>query len=212
MTNPNLTHLILILDRSGSMGDHNKAREAEKGVRALLAEQIALPGQLEVTVARFDDRYELLTTAQPAERVDPNHLRIVPRGMTALFDAVGKTVESVGRLLATRRESDRPGRVTVLVATDGLENASLLFDNAGLKALIDRQTNTYGWEFMFMGTSQEAVVQAVSAGFTNDMSYASSDTAAGVSSSYTLASSSLTRARTKGARVEITDDDRASLA
>lgn len=212
MTDSTLTHLVLILDRSGSMSEGGKAAEAEKGVQALLDEQVALPGRLEVTVARFDDQYELLASAQPGDRIQHDALRIEPRGMTALFDAVGRGVAHVGAELASRDESERPGRVVVLVATDGLENASREFTAAELKELIDKQTNDYGWEFMFMGTSQDAVLQAVAAGFTMDASFASSDSAKGVSSSYVVASSTLSRARRSGTRTQVTDDDRSNLS
>lgn len=211
MTNPALTHLVLILDRSGSMLDGGKSVEAEKGVRALVDEQTALPGRLEVTVARFDDQYELLVIAQPADDLDRDMLRIEPRGMTALFDAVGRTVVKVGEVFKARKEAERPGRVIVLVATDGLENASQEYSNTRLRALVETQTDTYQWEFIFMGTSQEAVLQAMSAGFTALASFASSDSAQGVSSAYAAASGSITRSRVKGTRIEVTDEDRANL-
>jgi Mg-chelatase subunit ChlD len=143
MTDAELTHLILVLDRSGSMGEGGKAAEAEKGVRALVDEQVALPGRLEISVARFDNEYELLATAAPAESLDQDLLRIQPRGMTALFDAVGRTVTTVGAELGDRAEAARPGRVVVLVATDGLENASTEYTSEALRELIDQQTNIY---------------------------------------------------------------------
>lgn len=212
MTDSTLTHLVLVLDRSGSMRQDGKHTEAEKGVRALLDEQVAVPGRLEVTVARFDDRYDLLASGVAADSIDHDHLRIEPRGMTALYDAVGRTVASVGQQLAEREDGARPGRVIFLVATDGLENASHEYTAARLKEVIAEQTDTYGWEFMFMGTSQEAMLQAQAAGFHADLSYASSDSAVGVSTSYAVASSAIGRARRTNAGVQVNDDDRSKLA
>ena len=211
MTDSNLTHLVLVLDRSGSMAEGGKATEAEKGVRALVDEQKALPGRLEVTVARFDDKYELVAASQVPDALHANDLSIEPRGMTALYDAVGRTVASVGTELATRPDGERPGRVIVLVATDGLENASREFTADRLRKVIDEQTASYGWEFMFMGTSQEALLQAAAAGFAAKTSFATTDSAQGISSSYAVASSTMTRARSTGGKVEVDDDDRSKL-
>jgi len=212
MTDAELTHLILVLDRSGSMKEGGKATEAEKGVRALVDEQVALPGRLEISVARFDNVYELLATAAPAVSLDRDLLQIEPRGMTALFDAVGRTVTTVGANLADRAEEARPGRVVVLVATDGLENASTEYTSDGLRQLIDQQTKVYGWEFMFMGTSQDAVLQAVSAGFDPSRAFFAGDSAAGVASAYGVSSGALRRARITGTPIEVTEDDRSDLA
>lgn len=211
MTDSTLTHLVLVLDRSGSMAESGKAEEAEKGVRALVDEQIALPGRLEITVARFDDQYELLVTGIAADDLDRDMLRIEPRNMTALFDAVGRTVVAVGETLRGRKDNKRPGRVIVLVATDGLENSSREYSGDRLRELIELQTDKYAWEFMFMGTSQEAVLQAQQAGFKPRMTMASSDSGKGMHSAYAAASSSILRARSTGASVELTDEERANL-
>lgn len=81
----------------------------------------------------------------------------------------------------------------------------------GLRTVIDEQTSTYGWEFMFMGTSQEAMLQAAAAGFAAQTSYATMDSANGIKSSYVVASSTIARARTQGGKVEVNEEDRRKL-
>jgi hypothetical protein len=211
MTDKDITQLVLVLDRSGSMADNGKAVEAEVGVRFFLDAQGALPGQLEVTIISFDDTPDLLALAVPYAEIDRQYLQIDPRGMSAVFDAVGMAIDKVGAELRGRPADARPGRVVVLVATDGLENASLRYTSEMLHQAIDMQASKYGWEFIFMGTSEAAVLQAEAAGFQKGTTYSSSDTAGGIGSAYMAATNAVTRARTQGTKIEVDDEDRALL-
>jgi hypothetical protein len=193
------------------MAHNNKHIEAENGVRLMVTEQRKLPGRLEVTVARFDDQYEMLCESVNADHFNADMLKIEPRNMTALRDAIGRTITAVGQNLGARHESARPGRVIFVVATDGMENSSREFTPERLRTMINEQTNKYSWEFMFMGTSQESILQAQSYGFSPTTTYAASDTAAGIHSHYTVASASVSRARTTNTAVEVTDEDRRNL-
>ncbi|MFW0874199.1 hypothetical protein [Rhodococcoides corynebacterioides] len=97
-------------------------------------------------------------------------LELLPRGMTALYDAVGTFVTEVGAALAALQEERRPGSVTVLVMTDGYENSSREWSRRSVRALIEQQETQYGWDFVFLGANMDAVETGAQMGFTRDKS------------------------------------------
>jgi hypothetical protein len=118
--------------------------------------------------------------------------------MTALRDAIGVAVNSVGKRLADTEEDKRPSKITVLVITDGQENSSREFTNAQIKEMIQHQTSKYNWSFVFLGGGTEADFEAQEAqgrglGFGNAISY--SNSSAGVASLYNVVSDGITRMR-----------------
>ncbi|MGA8046664.1 MAG: vWA domain-containing protein [Dermatophilaceae bacterium] len=153
MTNPELTHLYFLLDRSGSM--QSIREDTIGGFDAFIAEQRTQPGQCRVTLAQFDDRYDVVYSDLPIGEVPG--LQLQPRGTTALLDAIGRLVTDAGERLAALPEADRPGTVIVGIMTDGHENASKEWSHAAVKSLIQQQTQTYGWEFLYMGADQDAI-------------------------------------------------------
>ena len=155
------THISLIIDRSGSMSD--SWSDVCGGYEALVRENKAASGKCTMTVAAFDDRYELVEDFTDISKVKST-LNTSPRGMTALFDAIGKTVVSVGEKLATMKEKDRPSKVIVMIQTDGLENVSKEFTKHSIKKLVKEQEDKYDWQFLFIGASLEAAQQASDCG------------------------------------------------
>ena len=153
MTNPNLTHLYFLLDRSGSM--QSIKDDTEGGFDAFIAEQRTQPGDCRVTLAQFDDRYEEVYRDVPVADVPP--LRLSPRGSTALLDSIGRLLGEAGERLAALPEDERPGVVIVGIMTDGHENASRELTHPQVKAMIERQTKDYGWQFLYMGADQDAI-------------------------------------------------------
>lgn len=151
-----LTDIILVVDRSGSMAEVRE--DAEGGVNTFITEQAAEPGEALLTLVQFDTEYEFLHKGVPIQQV-PKY-KLVPRGMTALLDAVGKAINETGERLAKMAESDRPGLVIFVVMTDGFENSSQEFTKAQLKKLIERQQNEYNWHFTFLGANQDAFAEA----------------------------------------------------
>lgn len=160
MTNPNLTHLYFLLDRSGSM--QSIKTDTEGGFNAFIADQRRHPGECRVTLAQFDDRYDVVYTDRPIAEVPDLDLR--PRGTTALLDAIGRLVTEAGQHLAALPEADRPGTVIVGIMTDGYENASQEWTHPAIKALIQQQTTRYSWEFLYMGADQDAIEVGTSLG------------------------------------------------
>ena len=153
MTRSDLTHLYFLLDRSGSM--QSIKTDTEGGFAAFVEEQRAAPGECRVTLAQFDDHYEVVLSDVPVADVGP--LVLQPRGSTALLDAIGRLVTDAGASLAALPEAQRPGSVVVAIMTDGDENASREWTRPAIKALLEQQTHAYGWEFLFMGADQDAV-------------------------------------------------------
>src|SRR5688500_541108 len=136
MTDQNLSHIYFLLDRSGSMTSIRT--ETIAGFDAFIAEQRKVPGQCQVTLAQFDDHYDVVYVDRDVHDVPT--LDLTPRGSTALLDALGRLIVSAGEKLAALPEDKRPGSVVVGVMTDGYENASRDWTHERIKALIEKQT------------------------------------------------------------------------
>lgn len=173
MTKENSTEIVFIVDRSGSMSSIAKAME--EGFDEFIGKQRAEPGECKVTLVEFDDKYDVVYTARPIS--DVKKLVLLPRGMTSLYDAIGKTVQGVGERLAGTPVSQRPEKVLVVIVTDGHENSSEQFKgDAGRQDvfnMIKHQTSKYSWEFIFLGANQDSIGVASSIGIsaTNAVSY-----------------------------------------
>lgn len=169
MPNPNKVEVAIILDRSGSM--QSIKDDMEQGFQAFLEEQRKLPGDLSISLYQFDEKFEVIYEDRSVKDVTSLELR--PRGMTALFDAVGKAATLIGERLAAKVEADRPGGVIVLVITDGQENSSQEFKKEQIQEIVKHQTEVYKWQFMYLGsdlsTSQDAAaINMRSAAYVND--------------------------------------------
>lgn len=155
MTDPNYTAMLLVIDRSGSMSTIRD--DMVGGIETLLRDQATQPGMLTVDVVTFDDTAEWQHSfADPADVT----IELVPRGSTALFDALGGAIGHFGQKLADLPEHARPGVVTVVVVTDGEENASREWTAATVSAEVHRQRDVYGWDFVFLGANQDAALSA----------------------------------------------------
>lgn len=151
-----LTDITLVVDRSGSM--EQVRADAEGGVNAFIADQAKEPGEALLTLVQFDTEYEFLHKGVPISQVPKYEL--VPRGMTALLDAVGRAINETGERLSKMAEQDRPGLVIFVVMTDGEENSSQEFSKARIKEMIERQQADYNWHFSFLAANQDAFAEA----------------------------------------------------
>lgn len=166
MTNPDLTWILFLLDRSGSMGAIQEATQA--GFNTFIAEQRKAPGRCAVTLAQFDDEYEVVYAQKPIDEVPP--LALLPRNSTALLDSMAKLIVESGLQLAELPEDERPGTVIVAIMTDGLENASREWTHPMIKELVQQQTEQYGWQFLYMGANQDAIEEGAKLGVSGDYS------------------------------------------
>lgn len=154
--NRNRCHLCIIMDRSGSM--QSIAKDMEGGLNSFIEDQKKLPGELTVSYYRFDDYCEKVLHFEPVQSI--GELRLEPRGMTALNDAIGMAIKETGQTLARIREEDRPGLVTVLIITDGGENSSKEYTSETIKTMVTEQESKYNWKFNYLGANQDSFAVA----------------------------------------------------
>jgi len=157
--NKNYTEIAFILDRSGSMESSREAAIA--GFNFFLKEQQTSRGLTKLTLVLFDDEYLVPIHALPVAEILPlNNETYIPRGTTALLDAIGRTADELGARLAAMREKYRPGQVIVAILTDGLENSSQTYTWKQIARVIKHQTEQYRWTFLFLGANQDAIATA----------------------------------------------------
>lgn len=205
MTNPNLTLIGVVVDRSGSMSSCRS--DMEGGLNTFINEQAKLPDQAELTLAQFDTEYEIVHQPMDIKKVPPYSL--VPRGGTALLDAMGRFITEIGENLTARAEQDRPGRVIICVVTDGYENSSHDWSREQVRKLVTQQQDDYQWEFVFLGANIDAVAEGSSLGIraTSSMTFDTANAAASYNAMSGYVAQS--RAAAPGAMAaSFTDEDR----
>ena len=161
--NADLTDITLVVDRSGSM--QSIRQDAEGGVNAFIKKQAEEPGQAVLTLVQFDTEYEFLHSGKPIAEV-PQY-RLVPRGTTALLDAIGRAINETGARISRQAEADRPSLVVFVVMTDGFENSSREFTKAAVRQMIEHQREKYNWQFTFLGADQDAFAEATELGISS---------------------------------------------
>lgn len=209
----NLTEIALVLDRSGSMSQIESA--TVEGVNAFLTEQQAQPGDCNFTFVQFDDEYEqpysgpiksaprLTLAKKPAA----DEHRYEPRGNTALFDAIGRTIDELGKKLAEQKEEDRPSKVIVAIMTDGYENFSRNYNRRQIADMIKLQRDTYQWQFMFLAANQDAIAEAAKYNISAQNAVTYTTSAAGTKNVLRAASKKMSAYRVTGQSVTMGFDD-----
>ncbi|MDD4081529.1 MAG: VWA domain-containing protein [Eubacteriales bacterium] len=154
-----LTELVFILDKSGSMAGLEK--DTIGGFNTMLKKQKNLEGECRITTVLFDHEYCLLHDRIDIRAVHPVTGREYQvGGMTALLDAVGKTIDKIGSAQKHTAEDYRAGKVMVVIITDGMENASRRYSLEKVKSMIKWQKARFDWEFVFLGANIDAVETA----------------------------------------------------
>ena len=162
-----LTELVFILDRSGSMSGLES--DTIGGYNAMLEKQKKECGEAIITTVLFDDRYELLHDHINLRGIAPiTDKQYFVRGSTALLDAVGKTINKIGNVQKHTAEEERAGHVMFVITTDGMENASREFTYEKIQQMIEHQKSKYGWEFIFLGANIDAISTAERFGISKD--------------------------------------------
>ncbi|VYT94791.1 Uncharacterised protein [Eubacterium limosum] len=176
--NPNLTEIIFILDRSGSMA--GLETDTIGGYNQFLKVQAEKAGELRITTVLFDHAYECLYRNASPENAVLTERQYFVRGCTALYDAVGRAVADTGRRLAETPESDRPTKVIVVITTDGYENASKKYTHQQVQNMIKHQQEKYSWEFLFFGANIDVADVAETMGIPSRQAYAYEADSAGI--------------------------------
>lgn len=205
MTNPDYTHILAIVDRSGSM--FSCEADMRGGLDAFFKSQAELPGTCLVDYVQFDTVHEKVFEDRP---VSLAKAVLQPRGGTALLDAIGKSVTELGEKLAATAEDDRPGKVLVVIVTDGYENSSVDWSYDSVKAVVEKQTNEFAWDFVFLGANIDAVKVGGMFGVQADKSITFNTNKTG--ETMTSLSTYATTYRTAGAAAAaFTDEDRSNV-
>ncbi len=163
----NLTEIVFILDRSGSMSGLES--DTIGGFNSLITKQKKEEGRALVTTILFDDRSEVLHDRIPLERIKPmTEDDYYVRGCTALLDALGETIHRIATIHKYAREEDRPEKTLFIITTDGKENASRRYTYDKVKQMVEKEKNKYGWEFLFLGANIDALNVAGRMGISAD--------------------------------------------
>ena len=190
----NLTEIVFILDRSGSMA----GLEADTigGFNAMFEKQKAEPGQALVSTVLFDNEIQVIHDRVPLEKIPPlTEKEYFVRGCTALLDAVGGAIHHIGNVHKYAREEDRPEKTLFVITTDGMENASRRYSYDRVRAMVQRQQEKYGWEFLFLGANMDAVKEAARFGISSDRAVRFENDAQGVAVNYHVVSETVSRMR-----------------
>ncbi len=155
----NLTEIVFILDRSGSMS--GLEGDTIGGFNAMIEKQKKEPGEAFVSTVLFDGEAEVIHDRVDIQKIQPMTDReYYVRGCTALLDAVGGAIHHIGNVHKYAREEDRPEKTLLVITTDGMENASHKYSYDRVKTMIRRQQEKYGWEFIFLGANIDAAREA----------------------------------------------------
>lgn len=162
----NRTDLIFLIDRSGSMS--NISSDMIGGYNEFIKKQKELPNECFVSFYQFDDKYETVFERVNLKNVmDLTNKTYSPRGNTALYDAIGKTINSYGKYLSDLEENKRPERILFVVMTDGMNNSSSEFTDVKVKEMVKHQTDIYKWDFVFLCSNIDAWESGNSLGISN---------------------------------------------
>ncbi len=179
----NLTELVFILDRSGSMGGLES--DTIGGYNGFIEKQKLEDGDALLSTVLFDDKIEMFHDRVDIKRAAPlTDKEYFVRGTTALLDAIGIGIDTIGRRLKATPEKDRPAKVLFVITTDGMENASKEYSVKRVKEMIQHQTDKYGWEFLFLGANIDAVGVAKDIGIRAERAVRYNNDSVGIAMNY----------------------------
>lgn len=194
MTKENFTSINVIIDQSGSMD--TLTNDTIGSFNTFLAEQKLVPGEAVFTLCTFGYTSNLVHDFIKLDTVpDLSTNTYRPSGGTALLDALGSTIKSVGARLAAMPEDERPENVIFLVITDGDENSSRTFTKEQVKSMVQHQQDVYKWEFVFIGANVDAFKEGQSLGFSASNSVSYDATSVGTKQLYNSVSSNVSSYR-----------------
>ena len=196
----NLTELVMILDRSGSMGGLES--DTIGGYNSMLKKQAETDGEVLVSTVLFDSVSDVLFDRVPlSEMPQMTEKDYYVRGTTALLDAVGGAIHHIGNVHKYAREEDRPEKTIFVITTDGMENASREYSYERVKAMVERQREKYGWEFLFLGANIDAIKTAGRFGISEDRAANYNSDSVGTSLNYEVLAETVSVMRKCASRI-----------
>lgn len=194
MKKKNLTEMVFILDRSGSM--HGLERDTIGGFNSMLGKQKNEKGEAFVTTVLFDNEYKIIhdrLKIQDVPEMTENDYQV--RGSTALVDAIGKTIRHIANIHKYSRKEDVPENTIFVIITDGMENASREFASDKVRQMVEHEKQKYGWEFIFLGANIDAVETARHFGISKDRAVNYNCDSVGTQLNYQVVSEAVTQMR-----------------
>lgn len=164
-----LTEVVFIMDKSGSM--HGLEADTIGGYNSFLENQREVEGDCLISTVLFSHNSTVIHDRIPLEKVEPmTDAQYKAGGNTALLDAIGNAVHHIGNIHKYAREENIPEKTIFVITTDGMENSSHKYSYAKIKNMIERQTEKYGWEFLFLGANIDAITEGARLGIREDRS------------------------------------------
>ena len=188
--NNNLTEIVFILDRSGSMAGLED--DTIGGFNAMLEKQKKEPGEALLSAVLFDHCSEVVYDRVDLQKIEPmTDKQYFVRGSTALLDAIGGAVHHIENVHKYAREEDRPGKTIFVITTDGMENASREYSYRQVSSMVKHAQEAYGWEFLFLGANMDAIRAAETFGIRADRAVRYKCDGAGTRVNYSVVSQAI---------------------
>lgn len=195
--NKDLTEIVCIVDRSGSMS--SIAADVIGGLNTFIGKNKELPGSANLTLVLFDHMYDVVYSGDVKNCPVITNELYYARGNTAMFDAIGRTINDVGIRLGSYSEEARPSKVIVCIMTDGEENGSRIYTAQRVQEMVKHQTDVYSWEFIFLGANIDTAKTSTGLGMSATRSASSfKANSRGVDVAFTAYSCALSDVRSKG--------------
>lgn len=190
----NHTEIAVVLDKSGSMG--SCVNDTIGGFNRFLEDQKKVSGTANFTLMQFDTNYHIQYDGIDIQKVESlNNKNYSPDGMTALYDAVGRTINSIGQRLDKMSEDEKPEHVIIVIITDGEENSSVEFKQNNIASMIKHQQEKYNWKFTFLGADIDAWGVARSLNIDPNATMKFAKNADGIANAYASFSSNMSQVR-----------------
>ena len=203
--NTELTELVFILDRSGSMGGLES--DTIGGFNGMIAKQKAQGKKVNVTTILFDDEVDIIDDRFPVEIIEPlTEKEYFVRGCTALLDTVGTAIEKMENVQRHLPEDHRAGKIIFVITTDGLENSSEHFTQDQIRRKIEAKKEC-GWEFLFLGANIDAGKEAEKIGIARNRSVTYENDSEGIAVNFRAVGNALSKAVTCDTAVDFFEDD-----
>ena len=197
--NNNLTEIVFILDRSGSMAGLED--DTIGGFNAFVEKQKKTEGEAVLSAVLFSNDSEVIYDRVNIQKVEPmTDAQYRVGGCTALLDAIGGAVHHIKNVHKYAREEDRPAKTVFVITTDGMENASRAYTYDEVQRMVKHEQEKYGWEFLFLGANMDAIAAARSFGIREDRAVRYKRDRAGTALNYDVVGEAVSRFRFRGSK------------